>query len=96
MFMAMMLRLYDRLCGIDRNDSLQHPEEWIAFTGPLTSIPHVINFESHGDVIEHGARCHRKPRRLKRCNVVQEMAENPGVLAKINRLMRRGYYQAHR
>lgn len=66
MFMAMMLRLYDRLCGIDRNDSLQHPEEWIDFTGPLPSVPHVINFECRGDVIEHGAGCHRKPRRMKR------------------------------
>ena len=96
MFMAMMLRLYDRLCGVDRNDLLQHPDEWGDFTGPLPSIPRIIHFESRGDVIEHGAGCHRKPRRLKRCNIVQEIADKPGSLAKINRLMRRGYYQAHR
>lgn len=97
MLMAMILRLFDRMCGVDRTEQLQHPNElWVPITEPFRSDPHVRQFHCRSDVIEQGAACHRRPRRLKLVNVESIISRHPGALRKINRLMRRGYYQAHR
>lgn len=106
MFMAMMRRVFDRMCGIDRADQLQHPDDYISpggddphwqpITEPVRSVPHVRIFYCRSDALDQGAGCHRLPRRLKLCNLEVEVTQHPGAARKINRLMRRGYYQAHR
>lgn len=97
MFMASLRRLLDKVCGIDRNDELQHPDDyWSEITAPIRSVPNVIHFECRGDIIEQGAGCANRPRRLKLINVEPSVASVPGGVRKVNRLLRRGYYRSMR
>lgn len=103
MIMARIAKWFNRMAGIDRNDELQHPDaqvaddsDWQAFIGPIPSMPNVIHFSDRLDLIEMGYWSGRRPRRAKRINLEREIASRPGATAKINRLIRRGYYQSLR
>ena len=101
MFMALMRKLFSREpAAVDRNIQLQEidvqPEPEMLMDERPVSQPNVIHFADRADLIERGYWSERCPRRVRRVNVMPDVAAEPGGTRRVNRLLRRGYYRSLR
>lgn len=107
MLMQLIRKLFNRpaVPAVDRAVQLQNfdahiaedlDEAWADFIEPVRSVPHVIHFDCRDDVIELGYFAAARPHRIRRINLEPHVACRAGATAKVNRLIRRGYYQSRR
>lgn len=85
--------------GVDRAIELQDNVEIDEQEPPAPrklSTPTIVHYEGRKQLIERGYWAPRKPKSVKRCNVDIETLVEPGALRRMNRLIRRGYYQSLR
>lgn len=85
--------------AIDRSIELQDNVEIYEPEQPAPhklSTPTIVHYEGRKQLIERGYWAPRKPKSVKRCNVDIETLIEPGALRRMNRLIRRGYYQSLR
>lgn len=101
MFMQLIAKLFKRApaATVDRTIQLQEQEpmeNWEPIKEIIHSVPHVVHFECAGELIERGYWSSCRPRRIRRINLEPQIAARPGAAAKVNRLVRRGFYQSLR